>query len=167
MKENWYLLRCKPKQDSRAAKLLEQQNYEVCCPLVWVNKSKTLTPRNALEPLFPGYIFIRINREHANWVAIRSTSGVRDFVRFGKKIAWVHSDVVDKIHVQAEILSNKPVIATDLLKGDEVFITEGCFQGLKAIYQCRSGKDRVSVLINVLGRLTEASIKSSALEVLI
>ncbi len=162
--ENWYLLRCKPRQDRYAAKLLENQEHKVYCPLIWVNKSKTLKLQNILEPLFPGYLFIRLDAQKVNWTAIRSTRGIRDFVRFGQEIAIVQNYIIKEIKDRIENTQISPKKRLDLSPGDTVRVTEGCFEGLQAIYQYRSGKDRVMVLINFMGRVNQATVRADTLE---
>lgn len=162
---SWYLLCVKPRQEYRAARLLENQRYAVYCPEIWANSSGT-QPVHTKQPLFPGYLFLHLKVKGANWNAIRSTRGVRDFVRFGQQAAVVHDSIVDGLQRRIEHSAPDFLPVPALQRGDPVRITEGCFEGLNAIFQYRTGKDRVLVLISLMGRLNEIYIGSGSLELL-
>ena len=53
--KNWYLIKTKPRQEKTAKQNLENQNYEVFCPIAKIN--------NRLVVLFPGYLFVSIKRK--------------------------------------------------------------------------------------------------------
>jgi hypothetical protein len=58
-----------------------------------VTKKKGLK-QIALKPLFPNYLFIHLDKQVANFNAIRSTRGVGSFVRFGLNQAIINSDII-------------------------------------------------------------------------
>ncbi len=155
----WYLLRCKPHEDKRACNCLEDQGYTVYCPYLWVNKSRTLEKKLVYEALFPGYIFINLDKVHSNWVAVRSTRGVRDLVRFGDHTPTVGDSVIASIMDQVKDLEQSSTAVCGLAKGDKVKVTSGSFEGLTAIYQQSSGKDRARVLIDFMGRQVETNVR--------
>ncbi|MEX2963531.1 transcription/translation regulatory transformer protein RfaH [Microbulbifer sp. TYP-18] len=160
----WYLLGCKRQLEQQAANFLENQNHKIYLPMISVNRSKTLTPKMKKEPLFPGYMFIWLNSDEVNWTAIRSTRGVRDFVRFGQSLATVGIEVVENIKQRIMVDSaSKPMTAKDLKAGDKVAIATGSFEGVDAIFQCSRGNDRVIVLINMIGSLHQVNVSVDSL----
>jgi transcriptional antiterminator RfaH len=48
--------------------------------------------------------------------------------------------------------------------GSRVRITEGGFAGYEGIFQASSGRDRVTVLLDVLGRKARATVDSASIE---
>ena len=92
--KKWYLIKTKPRQERIAIANLENQNYNVYCPLAKIN--------NKIVVLFPGYIFINLDENEENWSPIRSTKGVLNFVKFGLNFAKI-SDSDSKIQTQNHV----------------------------------------------------------------
>lgn len=160
--EEWYLLRCKPRQDKRAIGNLTSQGLTCYSPKIPVNKSSSMIPISVLEPLFPGYIFIKLNQE-ANWTAIRSTRGVLSFIKFGIYPAVVPSEIIRKI---VKDINEKKSRTLDVKfpLGASVRVVQGCFEGLEAIYKCKLGAERSIILIRMINKMTEVNIENTALE---
>ena len=100
--KNWYLIKTKPRQETIAKQNLKNQDYEVFCPVSNIN--------NRLTVLFPGYLFVQLNKKTQNWSPINSTKGVSHFVKFGLNFAKVPTSVIEFIktnqHITAEKLKN-------------------------------------------------------------
>ena len=77
--KKWYLIKTKPRQENTAIINLENQEYTTYCPIAKINKKNVV--------LFPGYVFIYLDKHNENWSPIRSTKGVINFVRFGLNFA--------------------------------------------------------------------------------
>jgi transcriptional antiterminator RfaH len=94
---HWYVLTSKPREEQRAYDNLTMQGYEVFLPeMVQVTKKKGLK-KIALKPLFPNYLFIQLDKQVANFNAIRSTKGVGSFVRFGLNQATIDNSIIEDI----------------------------------------------------------------------
>ena len=61
--KNWYLLKSKPRQENVAVDNLQNQNYRTYCPKVIINNKTVI--------LFPGYIFIQLDKKTQNWSPIK------------------------------------------------------------------------------------------------
>lgn len=162
--KHWYLLRCKARQEKRAEEHLANQSFSCYNPMVWVNKPKVSISKQILEPLFPGYLFIELEDDVSNWGAIRCTRGVLGFVRFGQYPTPVLPGVVQNLMETVPLLQIGISESHSFTTGDNIRITEGCFAGLNAIYQCESGKERAIILLNIVGNSTAVQIDKMALE---
>lgn len=90
-RRGWYLLKTKVREELRAQEHLENQNFEVYCPIV-KEKGKPV-------PLFAGYLFIRLDsRDLPYYHKIRSTRGVAEFVRFNR--------IAHRLHQQGRLPTN-------------------------------------------------------------
>lgn len=99
------------------------------------------------EPLFPGYLFIRLDRVNDNWHPIRSTRGVNGIVRFNHDPLPVQDEIIEHIRVRLEgSAAQEPYLTF----GEHVRITEGPFSPLEAIFVAKDGNARVVLLLNVL-----------------
>ena len=159
----WYLLHCKAKQEDRAQLNIENQGYSTYLPKIAGQKILHGKRIECLEPLFPNYIFIQLDDSTANFNALRSTRGVKGFVRFGDGPAKIPDHVMQGIiaieqHGQQDH-APQPVFKV----GEKVQITEGPFAGFHAIYAITKGEERCLVFLDMLGQQQRIEIKEAAL----
>jgi transcriptional antiterminator RfaH len=149
---DWYAIHTKARQEYVAVENLERQSFEVFLPLIRQSRRRRGRWQTVTEPLFPGYLFSRLDLEADNIAPIRSTRGVTGLVRFGGLPCPVPVDVVEDLQNLQE--SEEGVICTATLfqQGDRVSICEGPLAGLEGIFLAASGKERVSLLLDFLGK---------------
>jgi len=155
----WYALRTKANREKDVEKRLADLGLEVFLP--WMRARRRIGSRFhwVLAPLFPGYIFCRLDMVLSGKAA-RYSPGVKDFLTFGARIAEVGEDIIRALRercpggiAQIDPLTAKP--------GDTVRIKEGPFSGLDAIFQqYLKGSERVAVLLEILGRQTRIVLPS-------
>src|SRR5690606_503175 len=73
---------------ARAEETLRRQHFECYRPQ---KHGKTE------EPLFPGYLFIRLDRQLDNWYPIRSTRGVARVISFGGEPTPVRDELIEQL----------------------------------------------------------------------
>lgn len=118
---------------------------------------------DCIEPLFPGYLFVQLDTNTANFNALRSTRGVNGFVRFGGVPTTVPTEIMDSVIALEQTLTGAPNTETLFKTGDTVQITEGPFAGLEAIYSMAKGEERCLVFLDMLGKQQQISIEETAL----
>lgn len=150
----WYLLQSKPRQAERAQLNLERQGYEVFCPRITVERVQRQRRQLTKEPLFPNYLFIRLQRWVDNWYPLRSTRGVARLVAFGQEPAAVDQRLIDAIAQRCAQCADPP----QLQPGQRVEILDGPFAGLSAIFQAPHGEKRVHLLLELLQRPVSVSL---------
>ena len=152
--KNWYLIKTKSRQEHVAIKNLENQKYSTYCPTVKI-KNKHIV-------LFPGYLFIHLDKERENWSPIRSTKGVVNFVRFGLNFAQVPDTVIKFLKAHELINKEKFNNLNRLNPGDKIQITDGVFKNCVAIFKSSKPQDRVLLLMNILGQQQSITIKQES-----
>jgi transcriptional antiterminator RfaH len=156
--KSWYLLYCKTKEESRAFDNLKNQGVESFFPTMQVEKIIRKKRVHVDIALFPNYLFVAIDEQHANFNSIRSTRGVIDFVKFGNTYTKVPSSLVAQLQLKQSIRDNSGVDEPLFDKGETVVIQQGAFKGIEAIYDCTDGLERSMLLINLLNNATKLSI---------
>ena len=147
-------MRCKAREDARALMHLERQGFECYRPLCERESVRHGKRKVSREGLFPGYLFIRLDRVHDNWLPICSTRGVVHIVRFAEYPLPVPDGIIDEICRRADGQPREPYLRA----GDRVLITErGGFAGIEAIFLAPDGDERVVLLLNILQREHEVS----------
>ena len=156
--KNWYLIKTKPRQESVAIKNLENQEYSTYCPIVTINNKSIV--------LFPGYLFIYLDKKKENWSPIRSTKGVVNFVRFGLNFALVPDTVIEFLKSNQLINKEKLKNLNKFKSGDKVLIKDGVFKNCVAIFKSSKSEERVILLMNLLGQQQAINIKKESVIVL-
>jgi len=156
--KHWYLIKTKSKQEDIAIFNLENQNFHVYCPYALI--------RNKNEVLFPGYIFIQLDKDTQNWSPIRSTKGVLYFVRFGLSYAKIPDNIIEFIKTNQLNTAEKLKNINKFKSGDKVQITDGVFKNCIAIFKSYKSDERVILLMNILGQQQKLTIKQESFNAL-
>ena len=155
----WYLVYCKARQEDVAAQGLVEQGYDVYLPKLRVKKRRASGMALVEEPLFPRYLFVSTCHAAQSISPVRSTRGVQKLVKFGTYMLPVTGDIVTAIREREDPETGYHRLELPGLKpGDQVRIRSGAFAGIEGIFQKRSSKDRVVVLLEILGQQAEAAI---------
>lgn len=158
----WYCLRSQPKHEHIAAARLRQvDGIEVFCPRVKIQRSTRRGLVWFTEALFPNYLFARFEMER--WQAlVRYSQGVRGIVRFGDEVPVLPDRALEDLRAYMEDTELKTVSFT-LAAGDDVEIVEGPFRGQTGmVKQILPARERVKVLLEVLGGVTEVDLRLTA-----
>jgi transcriptional antiterminator RfaH len=158
----WYALRTKVNREKDVDRRLTDLGLEVFLP--WMRARRRIGSRFhwVLAPLFPGYVFCRLDMVMSGKAA-RYSPGVKDFLTFGARIAEVGEDIIQALRERCPggIAQIDPVSAKP---GDTVRINEGPFSGLEAVFQeFLKGSERVAVLLEILGRETRLVLPSETI----
>ncbi len=150
--EAWYAVQTKPQQERRAQKNLINQGYECVLPQCQRERLRRGVRTLHDEPLFPRYLFTRLDSVSMNWAPIRSTRGVIGLVCFGGVAAAIPAGVV-------EALMQRNVPKENLFSaGDHVIITAGPFAGLECIFEQDDGVTRAVILLEFMSKQQRLSM---------
>ena len=150
---HWYAVQTKPKKERTVERRLKDIDLEVFLP--WVRMRRRIGSRFqwVLDPLFPGYLFCRLDLFAAGKAA-RYAPGVKDFVRSGNSITEVEEKVIGGLRERCPdgVAEYKP---RPYRAGEAVLIREGPLSSLEAVFEREmKGTERVAVLLELLGRQT-------------
>lgn len=160
----WYLVYCKPRQEAVARENLVRQGYETYLPFMRDARRRQRRRVAVVAPMFPRYLFIRLSSQTDNWGPIRSTLGVVSIVRFGREAAQVPDSLVDALRSREDEQGIQILPIEEYKPGSRVRITQGSFAGYEGIFQAASGRDRVTVLLDILGRDARTTVDTASIE---
>jgi transcription elongation factor/antiterminator RfaH len=159
----WYALRSKPNREKEVQKRLTDLRIEVFLPWLRTRRRRRGRIQWVLVPLFPGYLFSRLDLEVSGKTA-RYIPGVKDFLKFGSHVAEVSQQIIDELRLRCP----GGVAEIDPLKiapGEVVRIQDGPFAGVDAIFQTAlKDSERVAVLLEILGRQTKLELPAESIE---
>ena len=147
----WTLVYTKAKQEIRAKKHLENQDFQVFLPIISIEQGSNKSRSEKLEVMFPRYIFVKLNQED-DWSCIRSTMGVSKIIFFGQRVAQVPYQLITYLQSksdQAGVFKQKK-IERDFQKGEKIIIKKGAFQGMEAIFVSKNSKSVPAISFNSL-----------------
>lgn len=155
--EDWYLASCKPRQENRALENLGNQGITAFLPTLEVEKVHAGRKQVVSEPLFKGYLFINIQPEDPQWSKIRSTRGIRDWVRFAGKPAKLPKSLIEQLWRQ-EMEPHSKQVERRFNQGQSIRIMSGPFEGLNGVFESDDGELRSMILIEFLGKTNRISV---------
>lgn len=155
---NWYLIHTKPRQEQCAKQNLERQGHLCYLPTLPVERVRKGNLSVTDEPLFPRYLFIRLDKADSakSWSPIRSTKGVSRLVSFGIEPAKIDNRLIYFLKSQETVVQSQPQRL--LTPGERVRLTDGAFAGIEGIYQMTDSESRVMVLIELLSKPIRISV---------
>ena len=150
---NWYVVHTHPHAEAKSAVHLRRQGFMVYLPRYNKKRRHARKLLIVAAPLFPRYLFVGMDCERQRWRAVSSTIGVSHLICHGEKPACVPSIVIDEIRAREDAsgivcLDNRPQFAP----GDKVRIAAGAFSDCLGLFECGNDRDRVAVLLDLLGR---------------
>jgi transcriptional antiterminator RfaH len=108
---------------------------------------------NVAAPLFPRYLFVRVDMATQRWRAIFSTIGVSRLVCNGEQQAPVPDAVITQLRTCEDSdgfirLTLRPQWQV----GETLRISDGVFRDCLGLYEGMTDGERVAVLLDLLGR---------------
>src|SRR5262245_56705930 len=153
--KRWYVIYSKPQKEESAAFHLRLKGLEVL--FLQLLLPEYLRKRKRIVPLFPNYLFVRIDIS-AQYQQVVWTPGIKRFVSFNDTPVPLDDGIV-AFSMQKANPDGIITACSTLKEGQEVQIRGGPFDGLVGISQePPDGRGRVSVLMELLSRQVKADV---------
>lgn len=157
--DHWYLIQFKPNSHRLAESNLHRQGFETFLPMQQITRRKASRFVNDLKPLFPGYMFIKVNAKRVPWRTINSTIGVSRLVSFGGKPKAVPRQLISGLMLRYDT-SGTLLTANSLNYGDSVEMLSGPFSNFIATVDTIDSEQRIWVLVELMGQKTRMVVTS-------
>ncbi|MFA6312415.1 MAG: transcription/translation regulatory transformer protein RfaH [Sterolibacterium sp.] len=157
--ERWYAVCCKPRQEAVAEDNLLRQGFHVYLPRICIRQRRRGQWIDAVEVLFPRYIFIRVDPERRSTAKVRSTRGAVGLVRFGGQPAVVPDAVMDALRHREDAASGLHQDKRPLFSpGEVVKLVDGPLAGMEGVFTEQDGDKRVILLLELLGKANKVTV---------
>ncbi len=158
-----YALKVRSSGEDGVVRSLRQKGLEVLAPSYLVTRRYSDRIKRMHRALFPGYVFVRMNRDTV--LSVLSTNGVNYVVRLGRRLEPLSEQETKAI--QAFCCTEQYCEPCDYLKvGQRVMIEEGLFAGLTGVLQKVRDENNVVIAIEMLHQAVRVATGTSALRVL-
>ena len=151
----WSVAQCESQRERTAQRFLEQAGFETYLPMIRAKKREL--------PLFPAYLFVKVVDF---WYSIDNTIGVIELLKSGDAPAKLPDKIISEIKGRERggiVRLPKP---RGLQIGDRVSIVRGGFTDHIGLFDGMSAKDRIFVLLDLLGRKVRVQMAQSDMRVL-
>jgi len=159
----WYAVHTHPQGEARARANLERQGYEVYLPLCRKWRRHARRTEIVAAPLFPRYLFVRLDVEAERWRPIVSTFGVSGLVCRGGLPVPLPEGIVEAIKGREDAGAFVDLTRQAALRpGDRVQVVAGPFADHVARFEGLSDTQRVILLLELLGRPIRVSVPAES-----
>ena len=157
----WYVVQTQVNAEAKAARNLLRQGFEIYLPHYLKRRSHARKVEKIAAPLFPRYMFVRIDLATQRWRSVQSTYGVSHLVLNGSDPAPVAGQVIDALKAREDAsgyvtLEQRPKFAI----GEKVRVLAGVFADNLGLFDGMADRDRVAILLELLGRKVRVSLEA-------
>ena len=161
----WYVAQTHPHGEAKASLHLRRQGFPVYLPRFLKQRRHARRIEKIASPLFPGYLFVSIDLATQRWLSIDSTCGVSRLVRDNDRPAVVPQHVIDALKLREDAdgfvqLDRRPRFSP----GDKVRVIGGAFCDSIGLYEGLSSRERVAILLELLGRKVRIVLDTEIIE---
>lgn len=159
----WYVIYTRHQQESKVVRHLEENKLNHYLPTVkklrqWNNK-----PRFVHVPLFPSYVFVRLNEQKHFYDAVTNNAGLLYFVKNGKLNARVDDDIIKSIQLMLDSGEDVESIFEPPEPGTAITIQKGPLAGLCGEVVEHNKMRKVLIRIAILNRFVITSLPTECL----
>jgi transcriptional antiterminator RfaH len=153
MSARWYVVHTQPNGESRADEHLRRQGYITYLPRLLKRRRHARKTEMVSRPLFPRYMFVQLDVASQGWHAIRSTFGVAGLVGGENGPQPVQDGIVESLlAARGEDGYFRAAASRAFRPGAAIRVVEGIFASASGFFESMSDNERVSVLLELLGR---------------
>lgn len=148
----WYVVQARHLSEQRAVLELENQGFETFLPRYLRKRRHARKVTLVAAPLFPGYLFVRLDPARQRWRSINGTYGVTRLVSGENGPLPIADAVVEGLWARRDwqgyiALPQRP----DFAPGQMVRIRSGSFAETLGLFEGFRDQDRIAVLLDLLG----------------
>ena len=159
----WYVVQAQPNAESKAVVHLERQGFATYLPRYLKRRRHARRVDVVGAPLFPRYLFVEIDMATQRWRSIHSTVGVSQLVCAGDVPTSVPDYVIASLKDREDAhgfiqLARQP----SFRRGDKVRVRDGLFSDCLGLYDGMPDRDRIVVLLDLLGRKVRVLLDAEA-----
>ncbi len=162
----WYVLKVKPNKENYVQiQLRSIAGVETYCPLMRTAKRYRAKWQREIEPVFPGYVFVRIDFAR-DLLYLRRLQGHVDLVRFDGRPAWVADELIEEFRRRESsrgYLVYRP--ERPLRQREPVRVISGPFRGKTGIFlRYARSAERVCLLLEMMRSPWAVELPRAAVE---
>ena len=149
----WYVVQTHPHAEMRAAEHLRRQGFEVYIPRFRKLRRHARKTETVIRPLFPRYFFVALDKAAEGWYTVRSTTGVASLVGGPDGPTPLRDAVMQDLKQREDDagffrFDPRPRFS----QGEKIRLLTGALSACVGFFESMTDRDRVAVLLEMLGR---------------
>ncbi len=161
--ERWYVAETSPRKEALAIEHLHRQGFHGFCPRFRKLRSHARKREHVLAPLFPSYVFVRLDAALGPWRSINGTLGIKQLLCSDAGLPRPMPEAaMDCILARCDdgIVAR---LVDQPQQGQAVRIIAGPFADSLGAIEALDNRGRVNVLLDILGRRTSVRLTIDSL----
>jgi transcriptional antiterminator RfaH len=159
--KKWYVVQTHPNSEAKAIAHLRRQGFKAYLPRYLKRRRHARRVDTVAAPLFPRYLFVSIDLATQRWLSIHSTVGVaRLLCNGGGARTPIGEEVIETLKREEDELGFKLQARTKFASGDRIKVFDGVFCASIGLFESSTDEERVSVLLDLLGRKVRVVLDS-------
>jgi len=161
--QEWFAVQTKPRHEKKVACELKEKRIDVFLPLLTAIRQWSDRKQEVGMPLFPNYMFVRMNQTREERTSILRTNGVRSFVGMrGIGVAVPNDEIesVQKILLEGVNFTDYPFLAI----GQKVRVRGGSLDGVSGILTAINNDRSLIVSVQCIQRSLAVRIDGYGVE---
>jgi transcriptional antiterminator NusG len=161
---NWYAVQTMPRHEKKVSAELSAKEIHCYLPTTMQTRRWSDRKKAVVEPLFPGYVFVRIPAESPTRISLLRTTGVVGFV--GVRGVGVPIPDSEILAIQTVLESEIPIRVQHrfLNVGQRVRIRGGSLDGLEGILQDVKGDQSLVISVELIQRSLAVTVSGYDVE---
>lgn len=156
--KRWFVVHTQMRAEEKALWHLTNQDFEVYLPCYLKKRSHARKVEIVKAPLFPRYLFVRLDTAADRWRSVNGTIGVSYLVTNGRQPLAVPDGLVEALREKEGADGTIPFDTPRFTPGQEIKIARGPYAELLCRFEKMADRDRVVVLLSLLGRDVKAVV---------
>lgn len=149
---SWFVVQTQPSAEAKARRHLINQGFTTYLPLYRRRVRHARKNEIVLRPLFPGYLFVRLDPDQHRWRSINGTIGVRQILSDGNTPRTLPDHVIEEIVARQDETGAVKLSAPVFAPGQAVRLLDGPFADVSGLFEEARDENRVVLLLSILGR---------------
>ena len=161
----WYAVYVRSRHEFHVFERLSMANIDIFLPTVerlskWKDRKKMVN-----FPLFPGYLFVHINKSYNNMLTVLKTNGVVRFLGISPREPEPIPE--EQIISLKRIIESKELIAPYpfLKEGQRIRIKSGPLAGVEGLLIEKSGQHSLVISVDILQQGVSLKVDASEVEI--
>jgi transcriptional antiterminator RfaH len=162
MMASWFVVRTQSRAEEKALRHLSNQGFIAYLPRYRRRVRHARRNEIVLRPLFPGYLFVRLDPDRCRWRSINGTVGVHEILTNGDIPLAVPDRIIDEIKAREDETGAVKLVPPSFVRGQAVRLLEGPLADISGLFEEMRDENRVVLLVSLLGRKVRMQVPAAA-----
>ncbi len=161
MSQDWYVAHTRPRCEKKLVQYCAREGFSTTLPLYHVLHKYRGKTVEFQKPLFPGYVFLRLEKPERQ--KVYQSDYVANLLEVVDQVLFEHqlNDILQAIDTGMDVC-----LAPQITAGDRVRIKSGPLRGMEGLVENRKGQVQVLLRLDFISQAAAVSMEADNLELI-